>query len=102
MIKHTCFRHRSLENCKSGNLNFSHCSLITSYVNLGNLLNWICALGSLSEKHDSYHLPCVHHMEGVHQGCSYETLCETHFDYYGKLLKCRVYNLSIPLSKEIS
>ena len=57
MIKHTCFRQRSPENCKSGNLNCSQCSLITSQVNLGNLLTCSCALGFLSEKHDSYHLP---------------------------------------------
>ena len=57
VIKHTCFRQRSPKNCKSGNLNFSQCSLITSQVNLGNLLTCSCALGFLSEKHDSYHLP---------------------------------------------
>ena len=54
-----CCRQRSPENCKSGNLTFSHCSLITSQVDLGKLLTCICALSFLSEKHDSSHLPCV-------------------------------------------
>lgn len=35
---------------KSGNLNFSLSASLTSHMVLGNLLNCICALGSLSEK----------------------------------------------------
>ena len=54
-----CFRQRSPENCKSGNLNFSQCSLITSQVNLGNLLTCNCALDFLSEKHDLPPALCV-------------------------------------------
>lgn len=90
-------RHRRLENRKSGNLNFSLHSSLSSHVILGNLLNSVYALGSLSEKLDSYHLPCLHYVEarGPSRLQLWNIMCEKHFDYYGNLFKCKVLLLSI-------
>ena len=63
---------------------------------LGNLLNCIYALSSLSEQEDSYHLPCLHHVEarGPSRLQLGNIMCEEHFDYHGILFKPKVLLLS--------